>query len=277
VRPPPFLVIAVVALVAAVPGAASKPVSAGIGEATLAGTHPDHYPWAKRVSAAKRYAETRAGQISFAVVDEDGRLRGRQIDRVYYSASVVKAMFLVAYLRKPGVRERDLDSSDRRLLGPMIKRSDNETAFAVYNRVGERALLKLARKAGMKHFDPDSTWPLSEITASDQARFFYRIDRYVPRRHRRYAMRLLQRIVPEHRWGIPSVAPEGWAVHFKGGWLSWPRPGWIVNQVALLRDGRRRLALGVLTLHSPGMAYGTETIEGVTKRLLRGYQRFGKP
>jgi hypothetical protein len=287
-RASPVVILALVALVAAMSAAAialldrneigsnstkDKLTGADIHIATRGRSDTEGYPWRKGISAAKRYARRRAGEISFAVVDEDGRLRGQHVNRVHYAASVVKAMFLVAYLRQTGVRDRELDSSDRRLLGPMIKRSDNEAAFAVYTDVGDQALLKLATVGGMKHFNPDSTWPLSEITASDQARFFYRIDRYVPKRHRSYAMRLLQRIVPNQRWGIPAAAPEGWTVQFKGGWLSWPPPGWIVNQVALLHKGPRRLALAVLTVHSRGMAYGTETIEGVTRRLVRGYER----
>jgi hypothetical protein len=246
------------------------PASAGGGAA-------ERYPWAKRIAAAERYAEDRAGRISFAVFDEEGRLRGEHVDRVHHSASVVKAMFLVAYLREPDIRDRGLQRSDHRLLGPMIKRSDNRAANVVYGRVGDDALLELARDAGMVRFDPDPTWSRSEITASDQARFFYRLERYVPRRHRRYALRLLKRIVPRQRWGIPPVAPDGWVLHFKGGWSSGVEPGWRVNQAALLREPPRRLALAVLTRYSPGKAYGIETIEGVARRLLRDYERFDRP
>jgi hypothetical protein len=36
---------------------------------------------------------------------------------------------------------------------------------------------------------------------ADQTRFFLHIDRRIPVRHRRYAMRLLRSIVPSQRWG----------------------------------------------------------------------------
>ena len=230
----------------------------------------DDHRWPSRIASAERFADGRAGSTSFAVVDEEGELRGRHLDRVHNSASVVKVMFLVAYLRLPDVRDDGLTDRERNLLGPMIKRSDNQRANEVFTRVGQAALYRLARLAGMRHFTTRPVWGLSTITAGEQARFLYRIERYVPRRHRDFAMRLLRRIVPSQRWGIPPVAPDGWRLHFKGGWSG--RPNWRVNQVMLLRRGDRRFSVAILTRDQPSKDYGIETIEGVARRLLRGYR-----
>jgi hypothetical protein len=208
------------------------------------------------------------------VVDERGRLRGSRVDRVHESASVVKVMFMVALLREPDVRRDALSPGERHLIGPLIKRSDNQAATAVFNRVGEAALYRLAHDAGMKRFQTQATWGLTHITARDQARFMFRLDRFIPRRHRRYAMHLLTRIVSSQRWGIPPVAPRGWTLHFKGGWSG--APSWRVNQVMLLRRPPRRLSLAILTREQPSMTYGIESIEGVARRLLRRYNRFSR-
>lgn len=227
------------------------------------------YPWSARIEAAERFADGRAGTISFAVVDERGSLRGRHTDRVHNSASVVKVMFLVAYLRQAGVRDDELTADERELLGPMIKRSDNQRANRVYEEVGETALYELARDAGLDDFETQPTWGLTTITAGSQARFLHRIERFIPSRHRRYALRLLARIVPSQRWGIPPAAPDGWRLHFKGGWSG--RPHWRVNQVMLLRKGERRFSVAILTRDQPSKEYGQASIEGVARRLLRGY------
>jgi hypothetical protein len=236
----------------------------------------DHYPWAKRVRAAERYADTRQGIVSFAAVGEDRKLRGDHVDRRHNSHSVVKAMLLLAYLRQPDVRHRDLTNADRKLLRPMIRRSDNGTASTVYGRVGPGALYALAREAKMKHFSTQGVWGLSQITARDQAGFFFRIKRYVPDRHRDFAMGLLTEIVPSQRWGIPPVAPGGWVLHFKGGWAPTSSDGgrWGINQVMLLRKAPRRFSLAILTRYQPSKAYGIRTLRGVARRLLRGYGRF---
>jgi hypothetical protein len=235
---------------------------------------PAHYPWAKRVAAAKRFADQRAGRISFAFVDESGRLHGSHPDRVHNSASVVKVLFMVALLREPGVRHGELTSSEKALLEPMIQRSDNQAANAVFNRVGQQALIDLADRVGLRHFTTQPTWGLTTITAGSQARFMSELESWIPKRHRRYAMHLLTQIVPSQRWGIPPVAPPGWTLQFKGGWSG--APSWRVNQAMLLRRAPRRFSIAILTREQPSFSYGTESIEGVAKRLLAGYNRFSR-
>lgn len=223
--------------------------------------------WYQRKQAAVRWVEARAGVESFAFVDEHGQLRGYRTWRVAPSASVLKAMLMVAYLNRSSVRHRSLRESDRDLLGPMIRRSDNATASRVLGIVGSSGLYRLADRAGMRHFRLRSPWGLSEITAGDQARFFHRIDLYVPPRHRGYARWLLAHVVRSQRWGMPRETPSGWKIFFKGGWAT--GTGRVTHQVALLQDGPRRLSIAVLTEWNPSHPYGTWTIRGVARRLLR--------
>src|SRR6476469_2824174 len=56
--------------------------------------------WRPDLEAARKYAATRAGTISF-VLRTRHRLYRSDAYRVYRSASVVKAMLLVAYLNHP--------------------------------------------------------------------------------------------------------------------------------------------------------------------------------
>ncbi|HXV33763.1 MAG TPA: serine hydrolase [Gaiellaceae bacterium] len=223
--------------------------------------------WNQRVAAAARYVEARAGVESFALVDERGRLHGYRVRMRAPSASLLKAMALVAYLDLPSVRGRPLRDADRRLLGPMIRRSDNAAASVVLRAVGARRLYRLAERASMVDFS--FAWPIwgnSTTSARDQARFFWRIRSLVPRRHRIYALSVLASIVPSQRWGIPPVRPPRWSIHFKGGWGS--GTGLVAHQSALLRRDGRRIAVSVLTRWNPSHAHGTATIRGVARRLL---------
>jgi hypothetical protein len=224
-------------------------------------------PWRPDTEAAKEYAQSRLGQISFAVRTER-HLYGDDVRRTVPSASVLKAMLLVAYLREPGVRDRGLRKADLDLLEPMIRWSDNVAATRVRDIVGNDGLVRLARRVGMRAFVPAAIWGLSRIDAADQTRFFLHIDGFVPRRHRATALRLLSSIVPSQRWGIAQVRPAGWALYFKGGWGS--GSGAVDHQVALLRRGRRRVSVAILTTDSPSHAYGKATLRGVAARLLRG-------
>jgi hypothetical protein len=224
-------------------------------------------PWRPDTEAAKEYSATRLGRISFAVRTE-GHLFGVDVRRTVPSASVLKAMLLVAYLRESEVRDRPLRRADRDLLAPMIRWSDNVAATRVRDIVGNDGLVRLARRVGMRAFSPAAIWGLSRIDAADQTLFFLHVDRFVPRRHRATALRLLSSIVPSQRWGIAQVRPPGWALYFKGGWGS--GSGAVDHQVALLRRGGRRVSVAILTTGSPSHVYGKETLRGVAVRLLSG-------
>jgi hypothetical protein len=180
-------------------------------------------------------------------------------------------MLLVAYLDQHSVRHRRLRGADRHLLGPMIRVSDNDAATAVYRRVGSGGLVRVARHARMRRFIPNPVWGGCQVTARDQARFFSRIRHLVTRRHRKYALGLLRRIVSYERWGIPRGRPAGWVPYFKGGWFN-DDDGWRVHQAALLQKGPRHISIAVLTRGNPSLGYGAATITGVTARLLRGYR-----
>ena len=234
----------------------ASPASSGVAE-----------DWRPDLPAAVLYASNRQGDISFAVVDEEGRLRGHAVSATVPMASVFKVMLMATYLRRASVRDRGLRGSDRDLLAPMIRWSDNATATRVRDIVGAEAINRLARDAGMRDFQLHSTWGLSRTSARDQAPFMFELERYIPDRHEAYARRLLSSIVKGQRWGIPKAAPGGWEVFFKGGWGS--GTGAVTHQVAFLESGDRRIAVAILTENSPGHPYGAATVRGVAARLLR--------
>ena len=223
-------------------------------------------PWAPDVDAAREYARERAGSVSFTVRTER-RAYGYRGDRVDRSASVVKAMLMVAYLNRAEVRSRPLRAADQALLSPMIRRSDNRAASRVRDIVGNGSLVRLARRAGMRRFATAPTWGATRICTADQTRFFLRLDRFVARRHRAAALALLGSIVPSQRWGIAKARPPGWNLYFKGGWGDY---GERDHQMALLTRRGRRVAVGIMITGTPSKAYGDRTLQGVARRLLRG-------
>lgn len=235
-----------------------------------AGVAPSGLPGPAAIAAASRYLERRSGYTAFAEIDSEGRMSGAHLHRTFVSASVVKAMLLVAYLRLLAAEHRGLDGGSRALLAPMIQLSDNDAATAIYLRVGDDRLRALARHTGMSDFSVSGYWSGARISAADQARYFFAMESAIPRRFRPFARHLLSHIASYESWGIPAVArPRGWRVFFKGGWRGTER-GQLVHQVARLQRPRLRLAIAVMTDGDPSMGYGIDTIEGLTARLLRG-------
>lgn len=211
---------------------------------------------------ARAFAAERAGTVSFAVISKSGVLHGRDAARAYASASMTKAMLLVAYLRRHATRR--IPPAVRPVLDDMIRRSGNRAGSAIHAQVGDAGLLAVARAARMRRVVVNGTWSEVRITAADQARLFARLHRVLPRRHRSYALGLLRTIVPTQSWGIPRVLrPRGYRVTFKGGWRRK-----LVHQAALLERDGERVALAILTDGSPTHEYGRGTVEGIAKRLL---------
>jgi len=227
--------------------------------------------WRPDMAAAIAYAHTRVGDIAFAVRTEH-RFYGYRANHVEWSASVVKAMLMVAYLDMPSVANRPINSYDASLLIPMITQSDNNAASTVIGIVGLSGLRALAARVGMTNFQPVlPIWGETQITPADQTKFFYRIDSYIAPLHRPLGMHLLASITPSQRWGIGEVAPQGWTAYFKGGWGS--GTGLIDNQVVLLKRACARVSMAVLTMYDGSHDYGKDTLKGIFERLLRGLPR----
>jgi hypothetical protein len=225
--------------------------------------------WHPDMQAAVAYARTRVGDIAFAV-RTDGRFYGYRPSHVEWSASMVKAMLMVAYLDRPSVAARRLNSRDNSLLRPMITASNNAAADQVDEIVGSGGLDALARRVGMTHFQAVAPiWGETHITARDQTLFFLHIDRYVVARHRRYAMHLLASIIPSERWGIGELPQRGWTEYFKGGWGY--GTGLLDHQVVLFKRHCARVAIAVLTMYDGSHAYGKQTLRGIFARLLRRF------
>jgi hypothetical protein len=223
-------------------------------------------PWRPNVTAARRYARSRQGEVAFAVIDERGRFYGFHAGSTAPAASVFKVMLLASFLR---MRDRhSLSDRDRALLAPMIRRSDSVAATEVRDLVGRRRIERLARATGMGDFRYRWVWGESRTSPRDQVRFMAHLMSYIPSRQRPYARYLLSHVIRSQRWGIGRVVPAGWRLYLKGGWGS--GTGRVDHQVALLRHGPHRVALALFTQFDPSHAYGKRTLRGLAARLLAG-------
>ena len=222
------------------------------------------FPQAAAISRASHWLRTRHSLVGFAVIDDRGELRGYHFDRRFASASVVKAMLLLDYLRA----HPRISAGTQATLSRMIIVSDNAAASAIFRVVGQRGLYACARLIGMKHFAVGSDWSLAQITAADQARLFFSMDAFVPSQYRSWVRYLFSHITPAHCWGIPEVArPAGWQVFFKGGYMP-VGSGIVVHEASRLERHGVVFSLVVLTSGRESLAYGAATLRGATARVL---------
>ena len=169
--------------------AAALLLAPGAGAAERVITHAEAKSWSPDARPAKEYAQSRAGDVSFSVFDMRGRQREFGGSGQAHMASTYKVMLLVAYLRR--IRDRGINDADKRLLRPMITRSDNNTATQIDEMLGRGPLEELADDAKMNSFVwVDNPWGRSQTSARDQALFMRTLQHYVPDRHWDYARML---------------------------------------------------------------------------------------
>jgi hypothetical protein len=246
----------------------SGPGCNGLGF-TGGGSLPQGFPGPGAIARATSFLSRRVGRTAFAVVDSEGRVSGVRIHETFNTASVVKAMLLVGYLRRLDAQgQRRIDPFSASFLYPMIHVSDNNAATQCWSIVGDAGLYAVARLAGMTDFSVSGSWGTAQLSPADQARFFFEMDSLVPREFVGYERFLLSTIVGWQTWSIPVVArPLGYNVFFKDG--SEPTGlGQLVHQVARLEGHGRTFAMAVMTDGDPSMLYGEATIQGVAAALL---------
>lgn len=224
---------------------------------------------------ARDIARQRGGLVSFAAIGPAGRTLGYEEDRRYVSASVVKAMLLVAELRRLRREDLPLDEVTANLLRAMITYSDNEAADAIYYRVGDAGLHEVAARAGMDRFEISGYWANAQLTAADMARFMWRLEELLDLPGGDVGSAALAGIVESQRWGLPEALPRDARIRFKGGWRS-TELGQLVHQAGLVEVKGRRYALAVMTDAQPSMEHATGTIRLIGEQLLRSDRRRGR-
>ena len=231
---------------------------------------PVGFPGPAAITRAAGYLSGRIGRKAFAVVDTEGRMSGVNVHWTFPTASVVKAMLLVGYLRRLDARgQHTVDSYSNSFLYPMIHISDNNAATQCWSIVGDGGLYAVAHAAGMTDFSVSGLWGSALLSPADQAHFFFIMDSLIPKEFVGYARFLLSTIAASQSWGVPVVArPLGYQTFFKDG--SEPTGlGQLVHQIDRLEGHGRTFSLAVMTDGDPTMLYGEQTIEGLTGALLR--------
>ncbi|GGX22299.1 serine hydrolase [Streptomyces noursei] len=190
------------------------------------------------------------------------------------SASVVKVTVLGALLRQTEEAHRALTSQEVKLTTDMITKSDNASTDALWHQIGRSGIQHFLDLAGMRDTvpGPGGAWGLTQITAADQLtlmRLLTAENGALGQESRDYALDLMQRVVPEQRWGVPAGAPASTTAHLKNGWLPRAEKGWRVHSVGTFDGSGNDYAMAVLSSGSDTMGYGVATVEAAAKVIHR--------
>ncbi|MFF3456901.1 serine hydrolase [Streptomyces sp. NPDC002730] len=260
--------------------ATAAPAEAGTASATVGGA---------QVTCTSRLPGL-AGRLS---KDIAGALHGRQgssalalydrptatsctykADATFDSASVVKVTVLGALLRLAMEEHRSLTPHEVDLTTAMITKSDNDATSALWRQIGRKGIQHFLTLAGMRDTvaGPKGYWGRTQITASDELKLLRLLtsdNSVLDRNTRAYALGLMNRVVPDQRWGVSAGVPGSATVHLKNGWLPRATKGWRVHSIGAFTGGGHEYGIVVLSHGNRSMNDGIATIEGAARIINR--------
>ncbi|MFH8342327.1 serine hydrolase [Streptomyces sp. AM6-12] len=245
-------------------------LTAGVPAAAAATPTPQPKPTTSD-PAPKASAPVPDPRATVAVLDLDAGgatpvIQGE--DRAYDTASIVKVDILAALLLKAQDEHRTLTDEERGHAEPMIRRSDNEAANALWKEIGRAPGLTAANdRLGLTSTTagPGGKWGLTRTTASDQIRLLRAVfDDGAPTPltddARAYIRTLMAGVLPEQSWGVSAVNAAG--TELKNGWLQRTTTGlWDVNSIGEVTLGGHRCLVAVLSDGSASMSDGVSLVE----------------
>ncbi|MGW4568490.1 serine hydrolase [Streptomyces sp. NPDC004561] len=233
-------------------------------------------------AAATAPSPAKPARATAAVLDLDADDRApvvRGEDTAYDTASIVKVDILATLLLQAQDSKRALTAEERGHAEPMIRRSDNDSADALWRAIGRAPGLAAANKRlGLTSTTPGAggRWGLTRTTASDQIRLLRSVfddgaastgSAPLNAESRAYIRTLMRQVVPEQTWGVSAVNGSGAQKALKNGWLQRNTTGlWDVNSVGQVTLGGHRLLVAVLSNGSTTMADGISLVERTARQ-----------
>jgi hypothetical protein len=237
-------------------------------------------PEGARLAAADAYARSRRGQVAMSIIDTT---TGQQLDNrygqtPYHSASLIKVVMALMKLEKVEAAGRGLTSDEQADLHQLIRYSNDDTGSKWWNELGQTAVITwLRQRTGLTHItagSPARAWGATGITAHDWALLYAHLakdDGMFSHKAVATVLTEMRNVIPEQRWGIPSVVHASTAAA-KPGWYD-EGSVWRIHSTAIVDFGgvTNRYVAVCLTDYAPhslGMSYSEETCAGVGSRLL---------
>lgn len=245
------------------PRPAASPPGAAPAERTLA----------QLSGSADVFARSRPPIWGVAVVTpETGGLFTENADEQVPMASVVKVLVMLVVLERARQELRPVTDTELALLWPMITASDNDSTSQLWEDIGRgQAVAAYLRSVGVSGFTPDpgTSWGVSFASARAMATVLGKLvgGTILDVSSRALAMRLLDAVVPQQRWGVSAGTAATDLVGVKNGWYPGSE-GWRVNSVGIVRPpGRPAYAIAVMTGARATWDEGIGTIEGIAERI----------
>ncbi|MFJ1732681.1 serine hydrolase [Streptomyces sp. NPDC088254] len=208
-------------------------------------------------------------QVSVAVLEPSTGRQAVYGPQTHITASVAKVNILAALLLFAQREGRSLTEWETTTAAAMIQSSDNDSADALWRRIGGAEGLAEANKTlGLTSTrpGPDGHWGLTRTTAADQLTLLKAVfeDRSPLSEASRHLIQgFMGRIDPDQAWGVSA---EGSRWQLKNGWLQRSRSQrWAINSMGRVKAHGSTFYVAVLSHGSPTMSHGISAVERATR------------
>ncbi|MCH0567512.1 MULTISPECIES: serine hydrolase [unclassified Streptomyces] len=210
-------------------------------------------------------------RVSVAVLDVVSGESTGYGDAAFDTASIVKVDILAALLLRAQDEGRRLTAAEQQYATAMIENSDNDSASALWQAIGQAEGLDAANErlglVGTEGGD-GMLWGLTRTTAADQLTLLTRVfgeDSPLSAASRACVQGLMERIADGQQWGV-SAAADGSAWALKNGWLPRSTTGlWDVNSIGRVSADGNAYLVAVLSDGNATQAAGIELVEAAAK------------
>lgn len=188
------------------------------------------------------------------------------------TASVLKAEILAGLLLRAQSEGRGLTKWERDRVGPMIARSADPEANALWSSLGGIAgMQRVSAAFGLTETTQRSPWGITTTSARDRTRLMRLLVNGdggpLGASYRATARSYLLSVVPSQRWGITAGAPPGRRVPLKNGFFSSRCCRWRLNSSGVIEVPGGGYVVTILTDRWSGEAAGIEGNEFVARAI----------
>lgn len=201
------------------------------------------------------------------------------------TASVLKAEIMAGILLRAQAEGRGLTQWEQDNIGPMIARSADPEASALWSSLGGIAgMERVDRAFGLTQTDQNSPWGITTTSARDRTslmrQLLYGDGGPLGASYRATARSYLLSVVPSQDWGITAGVPAGTKVPLKNGFFSSQCCRWRLNSSGAVEIGAGYVVTVLSDLwpdEASGIAGNEYVSRAINARLAGPFAPFASP
>ncbi|MFC9633928.1 serine hydrolase [Streptomyces mirabilis] len=257
------------------PGTSSSASAASSSPSQEASVEPVTEPTVDRdallAETMKAVALENGAAVSVAVFDIDSG------EGAFDTASIVKVDILATLLLQAQDADRHLTAAEKTYATAMITNSDNASASALWDIIGQADGLDAANErfglTGTSAGD-GALWGLTQTTAADQLTLLQQVfgnDSELGEASRTYLQGLMGEIAADQHWGV-SAAADGTRWALKNGWLARSSTGlWDINSIGRVTVDGDEYLVATLSNGNTTKAKGISLVEAAAKAAVAAF------